>query len=78
MITENVKIVDMKDEVKYGNFILSKELKNKIEEKLEKKEQIILLLNRRGYSSSNFSVPIPNSLILVLEQLGHFDTFLIL
>ena len=38
-------------EVKKGNFILSKKLKDKINEKLEKKEQIILLLNRRGYAS---------------------------
>ena len=38
-------------EVKKGNFILSKILKDKINEKLEKKEQIILLLNRRGYAS---------------------------
>ena len=45
-----VDIVDMKEEVKKGNFILSEVLKNKIQEKLDKKEQIILLLNRRGYS----------------------------
>lgn len=46
----SVQIIDMKDEVKKGNFILSSTLKNKIKEKLNKKEQIILLLNRRGYS----------------------------
>ena len=46
-----VNIVDMTYEVKKGNFILSKILKDKINEKLEKKEQIILLLNRRGYAS---------------------------
>lgn len=46
----DVKIVDMKEEVKKGNFILSEILKTKIQEKLDKKEQIILLLNRRGYS----------------------------
>ena len=46
-----VEIVDMKDEFKKGNFILSEVLKNKIREKLDNKEQIILLLNRRGYSS---------------------------
>jgi len=46
-----VTIVDMKNEVKKGNFILSKILVDKIREKLNKKEQIILLLNRRGYSS---------------------------
>ena len=47
-----VKIVDMKEEVKKGNFILSDMLKNKISEVLSKGEQAIILLNRRGYSST--------------------------
>lgn len=47
----NVNIIDMKEEVKKGNFILSNLLREKIREKLDKNEQIILLLNRRGYSS---------------------------
>ena len=47
----DVQIVDMKEEVKKNNFILSSILKDKIKEKLDKKEQIILLLNRRGYSN---------------------------
>lgn len=47
----NVDIIDMKQELKKGNFILSQSLKDKIQEKLDKHEQIILLLNRRGYSS---------------------------
>ena len=46
-----VHVVDMKEEVKRGNTIFSKLLDTKIKEKLERKEQIILLLNRRGYSS---------------------------
>ena len=46
-----VHIIDMKKEIKQGNFILSGLLKDKINEKLAKREQIILLLNRRGYSS---------------------------
>ncbi len=46
-----VKVIDMKNEVKRGNFILSSELSKKIEEKIKKNEQVILLLNRRGYSS---------------------------
>ena len=46
-----VHVVDMKEEVKRGNTIFSKLLDNKIKEKLEKGQQIILLLNRRGYSS---------------------------
>lgn len=47
-----VNIVDMKEEVKKGNFILSDMLKNKISEVLSKGEQAIILLNRRGYSST--------------------------
>lgn len=47
----NVEIIDMKEEVKKGNFILSDTLKNKIKEKLDRQEQSIILLNRRGYSS---------------------------
>lgn len=46
-----IDIIDMKDEVKKNNFILSSILKKKLKEKLDKQEQIILLLNRRGYSS---------------------------
>ena len=45
-----VHVVDMKEEVKRGNFIFSKLLDEKIKEKLSKNEQIILFLNRRGYS----------------------------
>lgn len=47
-----VNIIDMKEEVKKGNFILSDILKNKISEVLSKGEQAIILLNRRGYSST--------------------------
>ena len=46
-----IKIVDMQDEAKKGNITFSKELICKINEKLHKDEQIILLLNRRGYST---------------------------
>ena len=47
-----VEIIDMKNEIKKGNFMLSSILQRKIQEKLDKNEQIILLLNRRGYSST--------------------------
>ncbi len=50
-ILPEVHIVDMKEEVKRGNFVFSKLMTDKINEKLGKNEQIILLLNRRGYSS---------------------------
>ncbi|MBE6155712.1 MAG: primosomal protein N' [Firmicutes bacterium] len=44
-------VVDMTLELKKRNFIFSDILKEKINERLEKKEQIILLLNRRGFST---------------------------
>ena len=47
----NVKIIDMKDEIKSGNTLFSRELISNIQEKLENNEQIMLLLNKRGYSS---------------------------
>ena len=47
----NVYVVDMKDEIKCGNSIFSDFLDSKIKERLSKKEQVILLLNRRGYTS---------------------------
>lgn len=46
-----VKVIDMKDEIKSGNSIFSRELLENINDKLEKNEQIMLLLNKRGYSS---------------------------
>lgn len=50
-ILPKIHIVDMKKEVKNKNFIFSELLHSKINEKLKNNEQIILLLNRRGYSS---------------------------
>jgi len=47
----NVEIVDMAEEMKKRNVILSEKLKLKIADRLIKKEQVILLLNRRGYST---------------------------
>lgn len=44
-------LVDMKPEMKQKRFVFSKLLQDKIQERLEKKEQIILLLNRRGYTT---------------------------
>lgn len=46
-----VDLIDMKDEIKKGNRILSKQLKEEIIKNLENKEQTIILLNRRGYST---------------------------
>lgn len=47
----NITLVDMKDEFRKGNKIISELLEDKIREKLSKNEQIIILLNRRGYST---------------------------
>ena len=47
-----VELVDMKDEIRIGNKIISSKLKSCINECLEKDEQVILLLNRRGYSTT--------------------------
>lgn len=47
-----VYIEDMRDEFSFGNLsIFSRRLKEAISDRLEKKEQIILLLNRRGHST---------------------------
>ncbi len=46
-----VYVVDMRKEMKAGNrSIISDRLKNLIEERLERHEQIMLFLNRRGYA----------------------------
>lgn len=54
-----IKIVDMKEE---ENQFFSKELIRAIREKLLKKEQIILLLNRKGYST-----------LVQCESCGHME-----
>ena len=47
-----IQIVDMANEIKTGNYSLfSRVLKNGIIDRLNKKEQVILLMNKRGYSS---------------------------
>ncbi len=51
-ILPNVSIIDMIPEIKKHNFIFSDELLNKLKDNLNKKEQSIILLNRRGYSTT--------------------------
>ena len=47
----NVSVVDLREELKSGNkSIFSRRLKELMEDRLEKGEQIMLFLNRRGYS----------------------------
>ena len=50
-VLPKVAIIDMTEEMKKRNVILSSSLKDKIIDRLIKKEQVILLLNRRGYST---------------------------
>jgi primosomal protein N' (replication factor Y) len=48
----DIQVVDMREELKRNNrSIFSQELINSIEECLSKKEQVILFLNRRGFST---------------------------
>ncbi len=59
----DILVVDMREEHKSGNWsFFSKSLMNGIKETLEKKEQIILLLNRRGFSH-----------MLLCKQCGHVE-----
>ncbi|MBQ9912472.1 MAG: primosomal protein N' [Firmicutes bacterium] len=48
----NVEIVDMAKEIRSGNrSVFSSALADAVEEQLQKKKQVILFLNRRGYSN---------------------------
>lgn len=62
-----IEVVDMRQELQQHNTsTFSKQLQEKIEDRLMKKEQTVLLLNRRGYSSfvmcrdCGFVLPCPN------------------
>lgn len=46
-----VKLVDMREEMKKRNMLFSDELKTNIINTLNKHEQVMILLNRRGYST---------------------------
>lgn len=47
-----VEIIDLREELANGNHsMISKKLKDEIENRLKRKEQTILFLNRRGYST---------------------------
>ena len=46
-----VSVVDLREELKAGNrSVLSRELREKMKARFEKKEQVMLFLNRRGYA----------------------------
>ncbi len=51
-VLPEVYLVDMAEENKKSHPIISRLLENKITEKIEKKEQVMILLNRRGYSTT--------------------------
>ncbi len=52
MELSTVSVVDMRDELRKGNrTIISKELYDLMEERLQKKEQIMLFINRRGFNT---------------------------
>ncbi|EGO8432481.1 primosomal protein N' [Enterococcus faecalis] len=62
-----IDVVDMRQEVENGNISsFSMSLQEKLQERLEKNEQSVLLLNRRGYSSfvmcrdCGYVLPCPN------------------
>ena len=46
-----IEIVDMEKEAKKHNYIISEKLDNEIRSTLDKGHQVIILLNRRGYST---------------------------
>lgn len=50
-VLPNITVVDMEEEMKKRRMIFSYVLKRKIEEKINMGEQVILLLNRRGFST---------------------------
>ena len=46
-----VTLIDMKDEYRKGNKIISEDLKNKMIKEISNGKQVMLLLNRRGYTT---------------------------
>ncbi len=50
-LNPKINLVDMNNEAKKRNYVISSVLKDKITECLKNKKQVILLLNRRGYST---------------------------
>lgn len=47
----DTELIDMQQQMrKHGNYVVSRELLDKITDRIKKGEQVIILLNRRGYS----------------------------
>ena len=47
-----VTLIDMKNEIRSGHRLFSRQLEEKIQDRLSKNEQVMILLNRRGYSTT--------------------------
>ncbi len=72
-----VSIVDLRQELREGNrSILSRQLQELIEDRLAKKEQIVLFLNRRGYAgfiscrSCGYVVKCPHCDVSLSQHMG--------
>lgn len=72
-----VYTVDLREELRWGNrSVFSRSLQEKILERLEKKEQIILFLNRRGYAgfvscrACGYVVKCPHCDVSMAEHMG--------
>ena len=50
-VLPEIKVIDMRNHINDKSANFSDELLTKIKEKIDKKEQVILMINRRGYSS---------------------------
>ena len=88
-VLPDVHVVDMRDELKSKNrSIFSRKLKSLIEERLENHEQIMLFLNRRGYSGMiscrecghvikcphcDISLTVHNNSTMVCHYCGHTE-----
>jgi len=51
-LQKDIAIIDMKDEMKQGNRYVSDALMKKIKDRIKKGEQVMLFLNRRGYTTT--------------------------
>lgn len=73
----SVSIIDLREELKQGNrSVFSRKLQQLMEERLNKKEQIMLFLNRRGYAgfvscrSCGFVMKCPHCDVSLSQHLG--------
>lgn len=73
-----IEIIDMREELKKGNkSIFSERIDDLIRDRLEKKEQIILFMNRRGYSnfvscrSCGNAIRCPHCDVSLTSHIGH-------